>query len=828
MLLTDILLQSARRYAQAPALTMKVGYRTVSWTYHDLAEQAKAVAVWLRKQGVQRGDKVLLMAPNSPHWVAVYWGTLLNGSVIVPLNVQMLPATIERIAHQTEAKVFFKIRRLEVTPQMVSPNAVIEDLESLDDVLRTINPHDFKLEVLHQDDLMQIMYTSGTTGDPKGVMLTHRNVAVVIEELVRVLELKPMAETLLSILPLSHIFEQVIGMILPLCLGEHVVYAHAQSALLSLMRKYRVTKMAAVPEFLHIFMARLEGEFDARGKHQLFERLQKIARRVNRTWFSRLLFYPVIKKFGGRLNAIASGGAPLDPELEAKWEALGIMVMQGYGMTEGAPVITTNTFRERRLGSVGKAMSYVELKISEGGEILVRGENIFKGYYLNPEVTAKSFDGQGFFKTGDMGELDEDGYLFLKGRKKYMILASGGQNVFPEDIENVLNALPGVADSCVYGNEVAPGVTEIVAVCLLKPEADEIDALVEQANRQLASYQQITSWHVWPEFDFPRSATRKVKKEDVKRAIAAGSSAHEQHDGSSTVTPIHKIVAQVTGMPLQRVTDSALLVKDLKLDSLTRVELVARLEEDLNKTVAEQLIDQKTTVADLVTLVQRAQPPAPKRELARWPRSWWARSIRPVLQYGAILLMRPFIKVKIHGRSHLQKLKGPVIFMPNHVSLLDGLLVAQALPFTWRQRMSFAAGEDVLYGEYSLFAKLAELVFNTFPLPRTEGGDIQFGLSNIGQMLDNNYSVVLFPEGKLSPNGNLQDLKDGAGLIAAIMRVPVVPIKLKGVVELVKYDKLIPSKCGTIEVHIGEPLYFSSTTTLQEAKQQIAQALAKL
>lgn len=825
--MNSVLFQSARRFPDSIAMSMKIGYRTRSFTYAQTYDLARKFAVFLTNKQVHQGDNVLLMASNSPYWVLVYWGTIMNSSVIVPLNVQMVPSTVRSIIQQTEAKVIIASRRQEFSSEILGSCEVLY-IEDFEDLVKDINPEKFIQKNVCDDDIAQIMYTSGTTGDPKGVMMTHRNLSAVLGELSRIIQLKPKNDTLISVLPLSHIFEQIIGMVFPFSLGIHVVYPHARSALVQLMRENKVSKIVAVPEFLHLFMARMKHEFEEKKLESLLHFMRSTSRAINSKLFSRLLFWPVLRKLGGRLNTVASGGAPLDPALEQEWEDFGIIVLQGYGMTEASPIITTNTFEERKVGSVGKPILLVNLKIADDGEILVKGENIFKGYYKNPTLTAAAFTEDGWFKTGDVGALDEDGFLFLKGRKKYMILTAGGQNVFPEDIEAVLNAQEGVIDSCVYGDEIAPGVTEIVAVCLLNENAPSLDAIVAHANQQLASYQHINNWHEWLEQDFPRSAVRKIKKEDVKKVIKQRGVIGDKQQTHATVSTLQRIVSQVTGMPIDAVTDSALLVKDLKLDSLTRIELVARIEEDLGRSVQESSITQKTTYADLNKLVAEASSHVKKRTLSTWPRSKLVQLIRPFFQELFILVVRPRLTLKVTGIENLESINSPVLFMPNHLTLFDSLALIWALPLRFRSSISFAAGEDVLYEKYKHFATLVELAFNSFPLPRKESGDIQFGLSNIGQMLDSGYSVVIYPEGKMSESGQLQPLKDGAGLVAVTMGAPVVPVKLKNVRELVGYNKMYPHTSGQIEVVFGKPLYIDPKSSIEEAKKIIKQALEQL
>lgn len=822
MLLTDILESSSKKFASHKAYTMRMGFRTVSLTYAQTLEYAQKIAVYLESLGISAGDRIVLLAPNSPYWTCLFWGCLLRGVVLVPLNVQSTNAMVRKIIEQTEAKLFFKHAFFKGTIDWVQTH----DIELLPELIGPYAAEQYKKPDLKEDDIIQILYTSGTTGDPKGVLLTHRNICSNIQAVEKVFQAREGNERLLSILPLSHIFEQTFGFFFPSKIGAHIIYAHSHAAIRDLMQKYKITKMLAVPEFLKIFMSKIEATAEEKGKKELLEKLLKFSTRVRRTWFSRLLFRRVLKNFGGHLDMIACGGAPLDPVLEQKWNALGVTVLQGFGLTETSPGVTSNMYSFRKEGSVGKIIDGVQVHIDTDGQILVKGPNVFKGYYKNEEKTREAFTEDGWFKTGDIGEFDAEGFLFLKGRKKYMILGAGGQNVFPEDIEEALNALPGVADSCVLGIEHEGGQVYIHATLLLKAADADPVLIVEQANASLASYQQITSWMVWPDADFPRSATKKVRKEEVRKFIEHH--AQKQEAASAFVSPLIKILAQVSGTSPHSITMSTRVIKDLHLDSLLRIELILRIEEGMGISLDESLLSPETTVSDLQELLENKDKLPTKPKLKHWPRSWWACALRSLGQLPLFLITRIFCSIKVEGLEHLQNLKTPVIFMPNHLSYFDAFAVCRALPWRFRFKLGFAAGRDVLYEEFRYFALPGEFFFNAFPFPRKEQEDTKLGLDFMGAYIDHNFSVVIFPEGTISKQGTLLPLKGGAGLVAVEMGVPVVPMKLKDVQTIFPYGTMFPRKRGTVTVVFGEPLIFSRGDQYSEVTKKIEDALKNL
>jgi long-chain acyl-CoA synthetase len=826
MLLTTILKNSAQQYAALPALTMRIGFRTSTLTYEQVYQYAQAVARLLAANNVHKGDRVIICGPNSPYWICAWWGCQLRGAIAVPLAHQYTQAMFDKVIAQTEPVFFFS----SFIVQLTIPAITSVKLEQLPQVLQPYLNQTFDATLeLAESDLVELMYTSGTTGEPKGVMLTHANIASNIQALHNQLKLNGPRERLLSILPLSHMLEQVAGFLLPFSIGAHVVYAHSPAAIGQLLNKYRVTKMIAVPEFLKLMAAKMEARFQSSGTSKLFKRALALASKLPSHRMRRMLFYPLLRKLGGKLDTMATGGSALDQDLELLWEALGIQILQGYGLTETAPLISTNTYDEHRYWSVGKPMPINQVRFSELGEIQVKGQNVFQGYYKNPIKTAETFTDDGWFCTGDIGQLDHDGFLFLKGRKKYMIKGAGAQNIFPEDIEAALNSVAVIKDSCVLGLDKAHGNVEIHAVLLLEKPIADVESLINQANKMLAVYQHITGWTVWQGDDFPRSITKKIKREEVAQAIKAHVAGQPELAVQATQkTPLLVLLAQTSHIPIEHITPTTQLGKDLKFDSLMRVELVSGVEELYGVVLDESMLTPLVTVEQIEAMIAAAKP-VPKMPLAAaWPRAWWAVGMRRVLLALLCAPFRWFFRLKVEGLENITSLREPVLMMPNHVSLLDGAVVNAALPLRIAVNNSFAAGHDVLYHDYRWASVFVELVFNAFPFPRREEDPIRAGLLNIGTMLDSGCHVTIFPEGHLSLDGSLQPLKKGAGMLALAMNVPIVPIKIKNLVPAVPYDSLFPTKRATVTVVFGKPMRFGIDVTPDEVIKKIAEAIAAL
>lgn len=844
MNLTDILEKSAKKFGGKPSLTMRMGYRTVSLTYQEVYDLAQKIAAFLEKQGLKKGDIVLLLAPNSPYWVCVFWGCLLRGCILAPLNIQSTAEMVQKIAKQTEAKIIFKYLHFkENLPSRLKSYDIEFVKELVDDIsLVRSSPPRGSFDSRHSgtgetsNEVAEIMYTSGTTGDPKGVILTHKNIYSNVEALSRVIPVSE-KDAFLSILPLSHMFEQVAGFLTPFYHGSHIVFAHSPAAIAGLSKEYRVTKMVAVPEFLKIMMMKIEAGAEEAGKKKIFNALMRVSLGLKNKTIQRLLFRSVHKKFGGKLRMVASGGAALDPELERKWNALGLILLQGYGLTETSPVISTNTYDSHRIESVGKILPDVEVKITPDKEILVKGPNVFQGYFKNEQKTKDAFTTDGWFRTDDIGELDKDGFLYIKGRKKYMIKGLGAQNVYPEDIEFELNKSAGIKDSCVIGLEKPGAGIEIHAVLL--PESEIRSAfsmaaaakVVEEANKKLASYQRITGWSIWPEEDFPRSAARKVKKEEVLkwlRSKPAFSNQLADTEGKEK-SPLMRLVAEITDTDIAFINSRTKIVSELNLDSLLRIELVSRIEEKFGAEIDESKIGPETAISDIEEMMRKKEPMKKVFAFKHWPRSWWISLGRKIMQSLFIFpLIKIFAQLKVEGGEHLEKLSLPAIFMPNHISYLDSAAVVMALPPKIRNRVAFAAAQDVVYGTYKRFSWLAELLFNTFPFPRQEQENIKSGLDYMGRLLDKNWSIIIYPEGRMSATGEVQPLKRGAGLIAAEMDAYIIPMKISGITRIMPYGKVLPRKRGIVTIKFGAPIKFSRSDPYIQTTEKIEERLKKL
>jgi long-chain acyl-CoA synthetase len=503
-------------HSERPAVVFRDQSGRAVWSYADLGRNADAVANLLRSREIGKGERVVIWAPNGPWWAATLLGCMLAGVVVVPFDVNGSPEFARQVAELMQARLIVAgADQLHALGEITLPVVSIDDLPGL---VASAPPMTAASPAIDPADLVEIVYTSGTTGHPRGVMISHRNLLANINALPAHLRGDP-SYCMLSVLPLSHLFEQTVGFWYVLFNGARVVYPRSiqASAIFEALAEEHVTGMLAVPQVVALFYRAIEREVQRSGREQGWRFLHRIA-----PWLPfglrRYLFRSVHRRLGGAFRFFVSGGAGLQPELAQRWENMGVAVAQGYGLTECSPVVAATSLTRRPAGAVGKPLACCEIRLAEDGEILVRGANVTTGYWQDPSATADAFD-DGWYRTGDLGFIDRDGYLRLKGRKKNLIVLGNGMNVYPEDIEAVLLRNPAVRDAIVIGVPRGDADVEVRAVFLLHEHAEPA-AIVREANRHLAAHQHIRGGTVWPEPEFPRTPTLKVKRAEVAQHFA--------------------------------------------------------------------------------------------------------------------------------------------------------------------------------------------------------------------------------------------------------------------------------------------------------------------
>ena len=833
--LVQLVEEVGARFDRRPALMIRPSFRTRTVRYRDLRSTVPRVARVLADEGITPGDRAILWSVNRPEWGLAFFGLIHAGGVAVPLDVRHPVEFGRKIAAQTEARLVIASRQTEKAARQLGLPVVL--VESLPDRARRAEP--LPAAPVKPDDLAEIVFTSGTTGDPKGAMLSHRNLLSVTAAMTAIVPFGK-DDRMVSVLPLSHLYEQVLGFIAPLTVGASVVYPVSRQpiVLLRTFRDFKASILLIVPQGLRLIDTAIERRVDQAGRREAFERLHALARPLPKP-ARRILFSPVLSPIGGKLHTVGLGASAMDVALGKRWTEMGIDVLQGYGATEMGPVVTFTRPERNRMETVGEPIPGVEIRLAEDGEVLARGPGRFAGYWRNPEATAAAIDADGWYHTGDLGQLTPDGFLVFRGRKKDMLALPDGQKVYAEDVEAVLRQDERLTDAAIVGWPPGPDL-RVHAVLLLDDPAAAED-VVTSANQRLAPHQRVRGFTVWPEEDLPRTHTLKVKKPlvlerlpELVAAAAAGASAATA--GSTRIgakldalpaDPVAAVIAEVAGVPVDRLVPTARLELDLEMDSLKRVELLGVIEEELGIYLDDDALAPDATVAEVAAMIEAAR--GQKRKPMRW--SWpLSPLVRAVGVASQLFFMYPlatlFYRVRTTGMEALHDLDGPVLITPNHCLHLDNAIILSRLPLSVRWKLSVAAGAETIYGN-PVKGVLASVLANAFPLARE--GSVRRSLELLGARLDKGFHILLYPEGQLTVGGPLQPFKAGAGLIAVEGGTPIVPVKLRvNRISIIDRRRLPSSFRGDVELVVGEPLVFDADTDAAVATQQLQEAVAAL
>ena len=779
------------------------GFRRRRYTYADVARASRGFAARLAAAGIACGDKIILWGENRPEWIACYWGCVISGVIVVPIDYRSSPEFVMRVRGLVDARAI-------VAGDDVDAGAMAATVWRFADVDWNADGP-MPAVAVTRDDIVQVIFTSGATAEPKGVVIRHRNVLANIvpveEEIAKYRRYARPVHPLrfLNLLPLSHMFGQSMATNIPPMVRGTVIFTRSFNPhdVVRLIRDRRVSVLVCVPKILDVLRDHVVRTFPESADPP------PAGTSIPGRWWR---YRRVHSAFGFKFWSFVVGAAPLSPELEEFWRRMGFAVIQGYGLTETAPIVTLNhPFKKSREGSVGTPIAGVDVRIAEDGEILVRGENVTSGYYGEaPGPLA----GDGWLHTGDIGEQDAEGRLYIKGRKKEMIVTPEGLNVFPEDVERTLLELPGVREAAVVG--IAQDSEERVHAVLVLEPATDINQVVRDANARLQDHQCLRGASAWPGQELPRTeGTRKLKRAAIREWVISGKTA-------VAATGADTLESLIARFARGRDVSDATTLEELGLSSLDRVELMVALEDLFQTTVDESRFAEAASVEDLKRLVQQ-QPGAPDSEepivFPVWNRRWPVRVIRRLSLATWILpLGRLFARMQVDGLEHVQHLTGPVVFASNHQSHLDVPVILAALPGHVRARVAPAMLKEFFTPHFhpeghtwrqrltsSLNYYLACFYFNGFPIPQREAGT-RHTLRYMGDLLNSGWSILIFPEGVRAETGAIKPFRGGVGMIASRLNVPVVPVRLDGVDQLLQPTQMMV-RPGRVRVAFGAPLH---------------------
>lgn len=874
----DRIAAAASRFPHRPAIELARPEGTLTTTYEELLQAATNVAAWLTGEaGVRAGDRVAILSANSADWVAAYLGILRAGAVAVPLDTNYTARQVRTIVADCGARVLFASERLEPVAREALAADLTTELRLLNHATPAASP---PVVVARGDgDSAAILYTSGTTADPKGVVLTHGNLEAERAGAFSVLTVGE-DDAVLGVLPLFHALAQMANLLLPLTTGARVVFLETVSSttLMEALGTRNITIFACVPQFFYLVHQRVMGEVAARGA---------LVRRVVRTlidvsgWLrartglnlGTRLFARVHQAFGPRMRFLITGGSRFDPAIARDFYGMGLSLLNGYGLTETSGAATVIRPGDAFTTSVGHPLSGVEIRIapdamvdaeqaSEGtGEILIRGPVVMREYFNRPDATREALD-DGWLRTGDLGRLDAAGRLYITGRKKEVIVLSSGKNLYPEEIEAHYRQSPFIKEIAVLGvnDPETPAAERLHAVVV--PDADALRARgivnvrelvrfeLEGLAVQLPAHKRVLSYDISTDA-LPRTTTGKLRRGDIERwhharATPLGETREDTAEtrawrADARRRPLVEAIAERLDRPAIGPDDN--LELDLHLDSMERVELLAALEERAGTRVSPDVKATIFTVGALVDAVLDA-PAATTGSTGQSGAEW--RTLLAAAPDAGIVgdLMRPSglralgffvvlrvcralvslgLRVRIQGVLHLPR-SGPFIITPNHQAYLDGFLLAMALPYAVLRQIFFVGASE--YFETPLMKRLARAA-NIVPVdpdanlvPAMQAAAAGLRLGKV---------LILFPEGERSIDGHLKTFRKGAAILSTELDVPLVPVAISGLYELwprgrsFDWRRLAPWRRHEVTLIMAPPMqpgggsYAERTDALQQA-----------
>ncbi len=817
--IVDLVEIQAKRIPNNIALQMVNDGEWVQYTYAETYAHSRQVAFQLWKSGLRKGDRALLVSENQPEWCIAYLAAVQIGVAVVPLDAQTPAPEMLAIAEFTEAKSI--LVSASVLAKCSKPlTAAKPQVQNINQMTATSElPADFPNVKITPDTVASIIFTMGTTVDAKGAMLTHGGFISNVRAVAKALPPTD-NERILSALPLYHALSFSCSLLMALYSGTTAIYVNAlrPTTLLKTMREAKITAFIGVP--------------------RLFQMLQStIKRQAERTETpGQTLAEKVRAVMGGEIRVLVSGGAALSAAIYDEFKAFGLTLYQGYGMTETAPVLSVNPYLKSKRDSVGPAVEGVELHIenpdSNGiGEIIAKGPSTMKGYYQNPNATEKAIR-DGWLYTGDLGFMDPEGYLYITGHCKDIIVPASGKNVYPVELEALYQEHPAISEMCVVGIPYEDGAdTAIHAVIVPKetnatsvdpvchPATEEaIQKYLQARAKQVPSYQHFHKTHLWEEA-LPKTAEGAIDRHRVKAMLqerlarlqsAPPSEVIETAEG--TPEEILASLARLARMSVNQIRPESRLDTDLGLDSLMRLDLLLLLEARLGHTIPDAMLANLQTVGDVVELTQTfhasdAEDNAAPRDsvkpidIRQVPR-WYARAFRSVI--GGIY--KHYFSLECHGLEHIP-LGKPYIITPNHTSHLDTLTVITALGPKAYQLWTLAA-RDYWFAN-RLQGWFARNCLNALPIER-EGNFTEFlqDLRVANEVMAQNNGLLVFPEGTRSLDGNLQPFKQGVlSLLIYAPDVPIIPAYIEGTYRALPKGKNLPKK-HPVRIVFGKPLTF--------------------
>ena len=878
----DRFVECAERWPSNVALELQRQDRIESCTYAELRGMAESVGRWVMENGFEHGSRLALMADNHPRWVAAYLGIIAGGCTVVPLDTALHSNQLNKLLKDGGSSALFcdanhaqaaheavsgiDVGLVLMDPERATGASISEQwLENLPSIFAAGHGN-FRPVDGQPDEIAALLYTSGTTADPKGVMLTHANLLGEVEAVFNWVDIGP-GDALLGVLPMFHVLAQMANLMIPLVKGARVVYLETLNTteLLRALQQREITAFAVVPQFFYLIHERIFQEVAKRGPiaKRLLRALMNINRGLRKVGLNagRIFFGKIHKTLGSKMRYLVTGGSRFDPAIAQDFYELGIDVLQAYGLTETTAAVFATSPGDNVIGSVGKAMKGVEAKIvasqidneqedggPASGEIALRGAPVMKGYWNRPDATAAVLR-DGWFYTGDLGFFDADNNLFLTGRKKEVIVLSNGKNIYPEEVEAHYLKSPHIKELAVMGVEGKPSESGDRLHAVIVPNFDVLRQKkivnakevirfdIESLSQQIASTKRVGSYEIWQE-DLPRTTTRKIKRFEIEKRIKANQGRRANDDSELPAEPpltageqawldqpdVQKaltIVRESARTPPPALRPAHNLELDLGLDSMQRVELLSRMEEKLGGNVPESQLAEIYTVRDLVDAALQSAASGASAPGTRPAFAGWKAILAEAPDADDVIsLVRP------------QRFSNTFWYMVSRLAQLIALdrfdLKVSGIEKLPKSGAYIISSNHQSYLDPLILAGVLppEVFAKVFAVGTSEifGEGFMLKLARSLRVLvvdpDANLvpamragafglrqgrPLILYPEGERSIDGTPRIFKKGAAILSIHMQVPIVPVAIDGFYEAWPRNKSF-QKFTRLRMEFGDPI----------------------
>lgn len=767
------------------------------------------IAVFSKHFELNAGDHAVIFSENTPAWVTAFYAVWQKKGVAVPVDFMATASEVAYILKDSEPVVIFCSK----LGKKIMDEAIYEaDIQAkfilIDDIQIEADAPDTDMEMpaIELSTTAVIIYTSGTTGSPKGVMLSYQNLKQNVESVSKYIPIYNPNSRVMVLLPLHHVFPLVGTMVIPLSLGAEIAISPSLKTddILKTLQDNKITIIIGVPRLFSAIHKGIKAKIE---KSAVASMLFKLAGKLQSKSFSKKIFKAVHQKFGGAVEYLVTGGAALDPVVGNDFQTLGFSVLEGYGMSEAAPMITFTQPKKIKIGSPGHVVHGTEVRIVDG-EITAKGPHIMQGYYKRPEETATVIK-DGWLHTGDLGYFDKDGFLFLTGRKKEILILSNGKNVNPAEIENVINESELVLESAVYYKNdqlhllVVPdnSSTEAVSEQLIK------ERVIKAFNEKVSSYKRIHRIHLISD-ELPR--TRLGKLQRFKLEELATAKTKPKKEASPVVDdPVYLLLSDFVESEKQiKLKPDDHIESDLGFDSLDKISLQTWIDQTFGLKIEPHELTEFDNMLKMSTWITENKTKMEDSKInwteilrekvqLKLPATWFTGNL-------AVWASRAFFR--LYFRFHTSGIKnlpnGPFILASNHQSFFDGMFVASLLRYHQVRGTYFYAKEKHVRQPWIKF-----LANRNNIIVMDMNRDLKTSIQKMGEVLRRRKNLIIFPEGTRTINGHIGDFKKTFAILSSELKVPVVPVSITGAYEALPRGSFFPKPWKRIRVEFLKPIY---------------------